>query len=310
MNNHPKPPSETGAGLVERAKELAGSLVVPAPVKGFVMQAYMVVAGPAANFLAGRWSENGFREFYLLGMAIKSDPAETCLLAIGLVAAIASISRAMFRKEDDPVGWKSETVVASSVALALFVVLSLGRKQWGVRYAMPLFPIFGALAIMALWRRRFGRSAATLLVAAHAGFLIAAPPGLLSYFNPALGGRKAGDRWLSGVDYDWGQGLKELVEWYQREGDGRPVFYEGMGDLRSYALVAPPLAKYEPSQHRRALLLVSKYRLRDPEGLREFLDIVPMATPSEITAVYDLTRPDAAVAAEAHRARLAEKKRK
>ncbi|HVJ80969.1 MAG TPA: hypothetical protein VNC50_07845 [Planctomycetia bacterium] len=310
LDRHPKPASEVGPGLVARARALFGSLVVPAPIKGFVMQAYMVTVQPAPNYLMGRLSDTGFREFYFVGMAVKSNPAETCLLAIGFVAALAALARVVASRGTDAAGGKGETIVASSIALALLATLSLSKKQWGVRYVLPLYPIFGALAIMALWRTRLGRGAAILLVAAHAGFMIAAPPGLLSYFNPALGGRKNGDRWLVGVDYDWGQGLKELHEWYQREGGGRPVFYSGMGDIKSYAFNAPTLDKFDPNSHPRALLLASRHCLRSPDELIDFLDVPPLATPSDITVVYDLSRPETLAAVEARKARLADLKRK
>jgi hypothetical protein len=309
LDRHPKPPSEIGPGLVERTRALVGSLVVPAPIKGFIMQAYMVAVQPAPNYLMGRISEAGFREYYFVGMALKSDPAETCLLAIGFVAALAASARAVVTFGKDAAGGKGETIVASSIALALLTTLSLSKKQWGVRYVLPLYPIFGSLAIMALWRTRAGRAAATVAIAAHAAFMIAAPPGLLSYFNPALGGKKNGERWLAGVDFDWGQGLKELYEWYQREGDGRPVFYMGLGDIRSYAFDAPILEKFDPKLHPRALLLASRNCLRSPGELIDFLDVPPMATPSDITVVYDLSRPEALAALEARKARLAELKR-
>src|SRR5262249_45753156 len=107
------------------------------------------------------------------------------------------------------------------------------------RYFLPLvaFAAVGLSAALARavaeappgWRRRALQAvalAAPLWVAWEAW--VAWPNGLC-YVNEAWGGPAQGYKLLSGSDYDWGQGLKELRAW--QRSNGAPtldVIYFGM----------------------------------------------------------------------------------
>src|SRR5439155_26610228 len=106
--------------------------------------------------------------------------------------------------------------------------------QIGVRLMLPLV----ALAIVGLaaatvracqslpdgemryvLRRRFAVIGIGVCVLCTSAASVAVWPHGLSYINPLWGGAKNGYRLLSDSNYDWGQGLKELVAWQQHHGD-------------------------------------------------------------------------------------------
>ena len=286
LRNNRTPVDQVGTGAVARIKAMAEGIAVPAPIKGLLTQGYMA-SQKSRTYLAGSWSEKGWRSFYFVGIAVKSDPAEGLLLAIGLITA-AALAISAHRGSPDDFGSR----LRSTMALALLLVISLGKKQLGVRYALPLYPLLGSLAIATLWRWRAGRGLAGMMVTAHVAFLAIAPAGLLSYFSPAFGGRAHGDRWLIGSDYDWGQDLGANAKWVETALKDRPLVYIGLGSPPLYAMRLTPVKSYDPATHPKAILLTSRAELRDPKTLAGLLDVKPDATPTELSVAFDLDRPE------------------
>jgi hypothetical protein len=112
--------------------------------------------------------------------------------------------------------------------------------NFGVRYIIPVLPfgfLLAGLGMATLIRMpgRWGRPAAAFLAA----WLVVAAAGIypdqLSYFNEAAclpghigrigldGGSRCGTEWLDDSNVDWGQGLKQLKAWLDRNAPGRTV---------------------------------------------------------------------------------------
>ena len=185
-----------------------------------------------AGFLDGHWvpvyaagqsSLDGFWWFYLACIAFK-----TTLGAQGL--AVARLATTASRPR-----WKRVRVdiLLLLYPVLLLVVMSLGKKQLGIRYLLPAFP-FALLWLGRAFddlRTRFGRTGAiataalTLAAVADSVFI---HPHHLMYFNQWAGGPENGPQWL--IDScDWGQDKKRLAEWQRREGIDE-LFYTKFGD--------------------------------------------------------------------------------
>ena len=122
-------------------------------------------------------------------------------------------------------------------------VLFAGYTVWsdntGIRYLIPVLPfvyLIGGLGLETLFRNgpKFARSAAVLIGAWMIVAAVGIYPDHLAYFNEAAclaqgkgrqigfdGGTACGPLWLDDSNVDWGQGLKQLKTWLDKNAQGR-----------------------------------------------------------------------------------------
>ena len=114
-------------------------------------------------------------------------------------------------------------------ALVLLLFSFLCRVQIGVRFMFPLL----CLAVIGLaaglvrwleqdprpWRGRLLAAGSILCLAWTVLEAVTVWPYGLCYVNPLWGGTENGYRLVSDANYDWGQGLKDLVRWQQDHPD-------------------------------------------------------------------------------------------
>jgi len=141
------------------------------------------------------------------------------------------------------------------VAGALFLYSVTCRVQLGIRFMFPLMALAAAgygAAVVVAWReteKPWKRKALGVFVAAgilYTGLASALVwPEALCYTNEFWGGTADGYKLLSDSNYDWGQGLKELVKWREAHGvDAVDVWYFGdprmdISPLRKFPLHEP-----------------------------------------------------------------------
>lgn len=123
--------------------------------------------------------------------------------------------------------------------VALFAAYTIWSDNAGIRYLLPVLPfvyLIGGLGLETLLRNgsAIARTAAVLLCA----WMIVAAAGIypdhLAYFNEAAcllqgkareigfdGGTACGPLWLDDSNVDWGQGLKQLKTWLDKNARGR-----------------------------------------------------------------------------------------
>lgn len=112
---------------------------------------------------------------------------------------------------------------ACLAALALLFYSVTCRVQIGIRFMFPLMALAAvglgaALAqVLGAMENRGKRAALSVLIAAgivgNAGAVLAVWPDAICYTNAFWGGTRTGYRLLSDSNYDWGQGLPELLDW-------------------------------------------------------------------------------------------------
>lgn len=160
--------------------------------------------GEYPEYLLGRWSREGSPTYYLVVILFKTP--------LPLLAAFLAVPFARSRARGQVFLWLP--------ALVLFAVLSASRVHYGIRYILAIFPllfIYGSRLVPWLRERgRVVRTGALALLIAYPFSALLTTPDNLAYFNVLARGR--GDRILLDSNLDWGQGLKRVRAYMDREG--------------------------------------------------------------------------------------------
>jgi dolichyl-phosphate-mannose-protein mannosyltransferase len=171
------------------------------------------------SYLRGRYSQSGFRSYFLWGFLVKVPLATQVLLVLALWLWCRGRARAP----------GAEAFLVVPVVVLLLDLSLCFRLDIGFRYFLPALPflfVFTArvaapggylpLALPSAWQAAGWRAAswrAAAWKAAAAGGLVAwlvassfsVHPHYLAYFNELAGGPANGWRWLIDSNLDWGQ---------------------------------------------------------------------------------------------------------
>lgn len=170
-------------------------------------------------YLMGDWERRAIWYYFPLTLAMKLSLPLLALTTILLLLR----PRAMFSS-------------VGVLALMMFLFSFNCRVQIGIRLILPLVAFLLVAAAMGFVRAvpaRWGTFRKEMFFATviGAGLVPAATvwPHGLAYFNQLSGGRSEGYRYLGDSNFDWGQGLPDLKEWYASHTD-QPlrVWYFGM----------------------------------------------------------------------------------
>jgi hypothetical protein len=191
------------------------------------------------SFLCGRYSLIGWWYYFPLAMLFKTPVAT--LLSIALAFAVLFSCRS--NTQDSKYELNRWTLMCLGVPFIMYGVFSLTTNMnLGLRHVLPLYPflfvVVGAAASRAwiCWKKKaclvFAFLAAGLIFECMASF-----PNYLSFFNTACGGSRGGVRLLGDSNLDWGQDLKLLADWRQKNPDGNLYLcYFGMADPAYYGI--------------------------------------------------------------------------
>ncbi len=257
------------------ARGLPPWLPMPLPatwLAGFDIIQYINDVGEFPSYLLGRWSPQGSIAYYPVAILVKTPlpllAAWVAMAALGLARLLARVGRertagAGMPEAGGPDGsagqdgsaGRREYLLWLPMILMLGVFIFLSKVDYGIRYILPVLPL--ALiytARLVPWVRAQGRAvratAAVLLLCYPLSALLATPD-TLSYFNALAAGR--GESILLESNLDWGQGLKRLRAYMDREGlDHIALAYFGHVDPALYGISWQP-----PDPRRPGLAAVS-----------------------------------------------------
>jgi 4-amino-4-deoxy-L-arabinose transferase-like glycosyltransferase len=219
-------------------------------------------------FFLGDYSHEGWWNYFLTAFVIKTP--------IGTMALVIA-SLGLYRVG---AGLRSrEAVFLLAPVIVFFAVTTQSKMAIGVRHILPVYPFLFVLASR-LATVQFGHRwlAALLfgtLVVLTAISSLRTAPHQLAYFNEIVGGPDRGHQYLSDSNIDWGQGLKQLKAYMEKEklpiiylsyfGTAPPSYYgiryQDVG--RIGALEWPPPADKVPADAARKILAISVYNLQD-----------------------------------------------
>lgn len=230
-----------GGTLPGVAGEWLQGVMVSASERGVLPRPYlfgvatMLAGSERQAFVNGVFYEGGAPAYFLWTSLYKLPVPSIVLLVCGLVLALA----------------RRPAVAAAVVApgLIYFLIAANGTINIGHRHVLPAFGFFyvaaGALGVW-LDARGHGKGlllggAAVVLLASNIVFVprpTLMPGSHLSYMNELAGGPARGYERLLDSNFDWGQDLLRLGEWYERSGYSGPIdlVYFGTADPRYYGI--------------------------------------------------------------------------
>lgn len=205
----------------------------------------------ALYYLGGRFRSDGFPEYFLAALAVKTSVA-------GLVAMAAGLALAVRRALPGADGEDRRDDLWLWLPAALWIAAhSAWALDLGVRYLLPVYPLLFVLAgavPRAVVRLRSARgqkpalaAGAVVLVLGGAQLATAAAawPDYLPFFNRparALAEARGGVPWLDDSNLDWGQDLARLAPWLESKGIGRVrLLYYGAGVPEAYGVAREPM---------------------------------------------------------------------
>jgi hypothetical protein len=247
------------------------------------------------RYFAGRFSDGDIPGFYLGIFLVKTPVAIILAIAAGLVLLLR-------RREFLRPHWPFVLVPAGVYAGAVWA----NSMNTGVRHLLPLYPFLLLVAGIAVAkalggsRGRIALLLGALLLAVDFGL---ASPDYLSAFNLAAGGPSRGEQWALDSNLDWGQGLKGLKVWMDRNRVASVnLSYFGLAPATYYgidAVALPGSSDYAGARPRLpgyvAVSLTNLHALHHGQGLRDFYRplrrMQPVAVIHRSINVYRVDRP-------------------
>lgn len=228
------------------ASALPDDLPVPLPsayLQGLDALQLINDTGEFPEYLFGRWSREGSPAYYLVSIVFKTP----------LPLLLAFLAAPFARRKDAPPG----EVFLWLPALALFAWFSFfSSVHYGIRYVLPVVPLLTIWsARLVPWlkeRSRLLRGTGAALLAVYPLSVLLVTPDTISYFNLLAGGR--GDEILLDSNLDWGQGLKRVRAYMDREEiDEIGLAYFGHVDPAIYGIrwqfPKRPVGRADPNRH-------------------------------------------------------------
>jgi len=190
-------------------------------LKGIAYSFFHSSRGHSA-FLLGLYSVKGWPYYFPLAILIKSTLAGIVLAALSVISAKTS----KIKKDE-------LFFIIPCAAFLIFMMQS--NLNIGIRHTLILWP-FAFLFFSRAARLLKGRALwAVAALAIFENLLIF--PDYISHFNFVLGGPRQGIKYLGDSNLDWGQGLKQLSSWWEKEGKPPVILsYFGTGSPQYYGI--------------------------------------------------------------------------
>jgi hypothetical protein len=191
----------------------------PAWAQGFKYQLARAEAGDPHFYFMGETTSRGSLAYFPVAFLIKT-PVPTLLMIVA--------SLALWRWEAR-LDWRTAAYLVAP-PMIYFAAMVATRVNLGLRYLLPMYPFLSVFAARVATLQfdsqlvtNIGRFACAGAVGLTAASSLMIAPHQLAYFNELIGGPSQGHRYLSDSNLDWGQDLKGLKVFMERE--GVPVIY-------------------------------------------------------------------------------------
>ena len=269
-------------------------------LSGLRLLSKIMEEGRAAFFL-GDYSNDGWWNYFLTVFLIKTP--------IGALTFIFA-SMALY-KSGTRLRWREAVFLLTPVIL-FFAVTTQSNMAIGVRHILPVYPFLLVLGsrlatIQFAYRWSTPLLLGALVVCTGISSLRSAPH-QLAYFNEIVGGPDRGHYYLSDSNIDWGQDLKGLKAYVDKEnlpiiylsyfGTAPPSYYGiRYQDVASRGTLIASPAERVPDNAPRKILAISVYNLQDvsnrDQPLFQWLwTRRPVAKIGYSIFIYDLTNDE------------------
>jgi hypothetical protein len=216
------------------------------PMPSFPLGVLMIFSHSRAGlpcYLNGQLKTGGWWYYFPEALALKSPSALLVGLALAAILAIYRVRRGRL------------CMAILIYAISLFVLAMSGRIQTGVRYLLPMIPLFYILVCAQMARPRWVWVLVGLIAASFAE-TCAKHPDYLSFFNVFAGG--VGERYLLDSNLDWGQDVGRLAHWLQTEKPNTPYETRIWGPMSHQPLPDPHFRVNDVLNLRSGLFIVDE----------------------------------------------------
>ena len=259
------------------------ALKTPIPAPSYLLGIAGIVRShrePYRHYALGKWTSETQWYYYILSFTIKMTIPFLLLFFL----------RALFFKKIRNVSGHENWVILLPTA-AVILVTFIDTTAVGIRYLFPVLPLLfvwiGGLARLAA-RSNAWRLGLLFLTTANALLVLPMFPNYLSYFNSFAGGMRGGHRLVRGSDADWGQGLKELKRYMEKEAIPEITLeYFGSADPTFYGIRYEELSNVESKIPSNKVYAVSVFYLEHAEWTR---DSKPVAFVGGSLFIYDFRK--------------------
>ncbi len=243
------------------------------PLAQYLLGVLMVIrrsAGGNTGYFLGEISSAGHWQYFPAVFAMKEPLAILIIILLAFILSILDIFRS-FQRGLKSAYWKFReylnthfTEFAMIVFVGVYWAYSMhSNLNIGFRHLIPSLPFIYILSasairkwfalkpellpanllekVMNLLRRFFGIAVKSIILSVLIIWFLAGAimsyPNYLSYFNELFGGTKGGYQYVTDSNYDWGQDLKRLKIWADKNlssGEKIAVDYFGGGSPKYY----------------------------------------------------------------------------
>lgn len=209
---------------------------------GFFMVAAHATYGHSTYFM-GAVGQN-WREYYFIAYLLKEPIASQIFLLMSL-AAIGVFAYVLMQSNDKKmlvrqVAGRYGILISFLLLIAIVFYMGMTAKlQLGIRYVISIFPylyiIIGGLTAYLIKRSKVALSLAVVSVVWLFAANFITYPYYLAYFNEYIGGPQNGWKYMIDSNLDWGQDLKRLKAYIDKNDiKDIKVDYFGGGNLDYY----------------------------------------------------------------------------
>ncbi|QQG46349.1 MAG: glycosyltransferase family 39 protein [Candidatus Niyogibacteria bacterium] len=218
-------------------------------------------AGGNTTYFLGEVASSGWWYYFPIAYILKEPLAFLFLAAISVFVAIKSLRQSCEKSFGIALEWMRDNffLTASFIFIAVYWLQSMqSTLNIGVRHVLPTFPFIYLLVSRELmrWTRSYSfnepRSFGEWIFSVYERYVKSLPryflisfllfwmilsafnsfPNYLSYYNGLAGGTKQGYKYITDSNYDWGQDLKRLGDFIEKNKIEKiAVDYFGGGSL-------------------------------------------------------------------------------
>lgn len=188
------------------------------------------------NYLLGEYyaEPKWYYPFYVLQA---KTPVPVFILSIAVLLTMREAKKEL----------SNELCLMTPVAL-IFAMSIFDSTHMGLRRFLPMYPFLFVLLSrviphLSLTKKPVIKSALALLMAWYVFSSVKIFPDYLTYFNELAGGPENGINILDSTNIDWGQDLKRLKPFMDKQGiENLKLIYFGMADPEYYGIKRKPLS--------------------------------------------------------------------
>ncbi len=174
-------------------------------------------------YLMGDYTDYGWWYYFPIAFLVKTPTALFVFLLLLLLTYSVYITRGKHYQPLRSIFFRIPLhIYVITITIGIYTAFSLaGNLNIGVRHIIPLYPFIyvslGSLAVSKFWAfKKIQAIIISMLVLYYLSSSILIYPHFLAYFNDISGGPENGPSYLVDSNIDWGQDVKKLQKYLQK----------------------------------------------------------------------------------------------